>query len=244
MPAAARACSLAFCQIPAAAPCRGGSDAGWRNRRRRTDGDRCCGRRHSPRCRRWRVQRRAGWTASDTSGVRPMATTTMSAATVPASCKVMRKRAWRRTAASARLAVAAGNARAQAQVHAGVAGAFGQPVRQCLGQHALQQARRAFQDGDFGPQRTRGGRHFQARKPPPMTATRVWGARPAQRGGVVQRADVMHAGGVAAAGVRAPARRSPAGSAGRSRPSAVGNAAAGVDAHDLGAVSSVMRWRS
>ena len=30
---------------------------------------------------------RPAWTASDTSGVRPMATTTMSAATVPASCR-------------------------------------------------------------------------------------------------------------------------------------------------------------
>ena len=79
-----------------------------------------------------------------------------------------------------RLAVAAGNARAQAQVHAGVAGAFGQPVRQCLGQHALQQARRAFQDGDFGPSARAVDATSRPRKPPPMTATRVWGARPAR----------------------------------------------------------------
>ena len=107
-----------------------------------------------------------------------MATTTMSAATVAASCSDEKARLVPDGGVRVRLAVAAGNARAQAQVHAGVADAFGQPVRQGLGQHAFQQARRAFQDADFSAQRARGGRHFQARKPPPMTATRAWGARP------------------------------------------------------------------
>ena len=192
------------------------------NRRRRTDEHRCCGRRHSPRCRRWRVQRRPAWTASDTSGVRPMATTTMSAATVAASCKVMRSA----PGAGRRRPLAAGGrsrqCARQAQVHAGVAGAFGQPVRQCLGQHALQQARRASRTVTSAPS-ARAVDATSRRKPPPMTATRVWGARPrAQRGGVVQRADVMHAG--RAARQAGQFARPPAGRQqqrlGRSRPSA------------------------
>ena len=123
---------------------------------------------------------RPAWTASDTSGVRPMATTTMSAATVAASCKVMKARLVPDGGVRVRLAVAAGNARAQAQVHAGVADAFGQPVRQGLGQHAFQQARRAFQDADFAPSARAVDATSRPRKPPPMTATRAWGARPAR----------------------------------------------------------------
>ena len=180
---------------------------------------------------------RPAWTASDTSGVRPMATTTMSAATVAASAGDEKARLVPDGGVRVRLAVAAGNARAQAQVHAGVADAFGQPVRQGLGQHAFQQARRAFQDADFSAQRARGGRHFQAQEAAADDGDACLGARPAQRGGVVQRADVMHAGRAARqAGqfARPPAGRQQA-AAGDRGVGQSGNAAAGVDAHDLGA---------